>query len=89
MYRTDLFTLVEKENLTDNIKLSGLPDIVSKYTINHVFKLHDTLINLVLLVLLVILLPSKQFTDQFNGQIFHILYFQTKQTFEIPYFTNQ
>ena len=42
-YRTDLFPLIEKENLTDNIQLSGPPDINSKYTINQVFNLHDPL----------------------------------------------
>ena len=41
MYRTDQFTLKEKENLTVNINLSGHPDTDSKYTINQVFKLHD------------------------------------------------
>ena len=42
----NLFHLIEKENLTDNIKLSGLPDIDSKYTINQVFNLHDPLDNI-------------------------------------------
>ena len=45
MYRTDLFPLIEKENLTDNINLSGPPDTDSKYTINQVFNLHDPLDN--------------------------------------------
>ena len=38
---TDLFSLIKKENLTDNIKLSGSPDIILKHTINQVFNLHD------------------------------------------------
>ena len=46
MYRTDLFPLKEKENLTDNINLSGPPDIDSKYTMNQVFNLHDPLGNI-------------------------------------------
>ena len=33
-YKTDLFPIVDKENLTDNINLSGPPDLESKYTIN-------------------------------------------------------
>ena len=43
MYKTDLFPLKEKENLSDNINLSGPPDIDSKYTMNQVFNLHDPL----------------------------------------------
>ena len=46
MYKTDLFPLKEKENLTDNINLSGPPNNVSKYTKNHVFNLHDPLDNI-------------------------------------------
>ena len=42
-YKTDPFPLIEKENLTDNINLSGPPNNDSKYTINHVFNLHDPL----------------------------------------------
>ena len=42
-YKTDLFPLIEKENLTDNINLSGPPNNDSKYSINHVFNLHDPL----------------------------------------------
>ena len=38
----DLFPLIEKENLTDNINLSGPLNNDSKYTINYVFNLHDT-----------------------------------------------
>ena len=34
MYRTELFPLIEKEKLTDSMKLSGPRDIDSKYTIN-------------------------------------------------------
>ena len=45
IYRTDLLPLIEKENLTDNINLSGLPDIDSKYTKNQVFNLHYPLDN--------------------------------------------
>ena len=41
MYRTDLFPLIEKENLTDNINLSGPPDNDSNHVINQVFNLHD------------------------------------------------
>ena len=40
-YRTDLFPLIEKENLTDNINVSVPPDIDSKFKINQVFNLHD------------------------------------------------
>ena len=43
MYKKDLFHLIEKENLTDNIKISGPPNNDSKYTINHVFNLQDPL----------------------------------------------
>ena len=42
-YKTDIFLLIEKENLTDNINLSGPPNNDSKYTINHVFNLHNPL----------------------------------------------
>ena len=45
MYRTDLFPLIEKENLIDKKNLSGPPDKVSKYTINQVFNLHEPLDN--------------------------------------------
>ena len=45
-YKTDLFPFKEKENLTDNINLSGPPNNVSKYTKNHVFNLHDPLDNI-------------------------------------------
>ena len=37
LYRTDLFSLIEKENSIDNINLSGPPDTDSKYTINQIF----------------------------------------------------
>ena len=37
------FPLIEKENLTDEINLSGPPIINSKYTINQVIDLHDPL----------------------------------------------
>ena len=46
MYRTDFFPLIEKENLTDKIKLSGPPDTDSKNTINQNFNLHDSLDNI-------------------------------------------
>ena len=42
-YKKGLFPLIEKENLTDDINLSGPPRNDSKYTINHVFNLHDPL----------------------------------------------
>ena len=42
-YREDIFLLIEKENLTDNINLSGPSHIDSKYTIYQVFDLHDPL----------------------------------------------
>ena len=45
MYRRDLLPLVEKENLTDNMNLSGPPDLDSKFTINQVFNIHDPLYN--------------------------------------------
>ena len=35
--------MIEKENLTDKINLSGPPKNNSKYTINQVFDLHDPL----------------------------------------------
>ena len=41
--KKDLFLLIEKENLTDKINLSGPQTSDSKYTINQVFKLHDPL----------------------------------------------
>ena len=46
MYRTDSFSIKEKENRTDNIYLSGPPDTDSKYTINQDFNLHDPLDNI-------------------------------------------
>ena len=46
MYWTDLFPQFEKENLTNNINLSGLPDIDSKNTINLNYNLHDPLHNM-------------------------------------------
>ena len=46
MYRLDLFPLIKEENLTNNINLSGPPDIDSKYTINQVFNIHDPLDNI-------------------------------------------
>ena len=39
----DLFPLIEKENLTDRINLSGPKTKDIKYTINQVFNLHDPL----------------------------------------------
>ena len=42
-HRTDTFPLIEKENLTDKINLSGPPINNSKYMINQVFDLHDPL----------------------------------------------
>ena len=42
-HKKDLFSLIEKENLTDKINLSGPQTNDSKYTINQVFDLHDTL----------------------------------------------
>ena len=41
--KKDLFLLIEKENLTDKINLSGPQTNDSKYTINQVFDLHDPL----------------------------------------------
>ena len=43
MYRTVLFSLVEKENLTDIMIFSGPPGLNSKCTINQVFNLYDPL----------------------------------------------
>ena len=43
LYKKDLFLLIGKENLTDNVNLSGPPNTYSKYTINHIFNLHDPL----------------------------------------------
>ena len=42
-HKKDLFQLIEKENLTDKINLSGPKTIDSKYTINQVVDLHDPL----------------------------------------------
>ena len=42
-YKKDFFPLIEKENLTDKINLSGPQTNYSKYTINQVFDLHDPL----------------------------------------------
>ena len=42
-HKKDLFPLIEKENLTDKINLSGPQTNDSKYTINQVFDLHDRL----------------------------------------------
>ena len=42
-HKKDLFPLIEKENLTDKINLSGPQTNDSKYTINQVFDLHDSL----------------------------------------------
>ena len=42
-HKKDLFLLIEKENLTDKINLSGPQTNDSKYTINQVFDLHDEL----------------------------------------------
>ena len=41
--KSTLSPLIEKENLTDNINLSGTPINDAKYTINHVFNVHDPL----------------------------------------------
>ena len=41
--KKELFPLIEKENLNDNINLSGPSNNDKKYTINHVFNLHDPL----------------------------------------------
>ena len=42
-HKKHLFPLIEKENLTDKINLSGPQTNDSKYTINQVFNLHDSL----------------------------------------------
>ena len=42
-HKKDSFPLIEKENLTDTINLSGPLPNDSKYTINQVFNLHDPL----------------------------------------------
>ena len=42
-HKKALFPLIEKENLTDKINLSGPQTNDSKYTINQVFDLHDPL----------------------------------------------
>ena len=42
-HKKDTFPLIEKENLTDKINLSGPPINVLKFTINQVFDLHDPL----------------------------------------------
>ena len=43
LYKKDLFSFIEKENLTDNINLSGPPINDSKNTINLFFNIHDPL----------------------------------------------
>ena len=42
-HKNNLFPLIEKENLTDKINLSGPQTNDSKYTINQVFDLRDQL----------------------------------------------
>ena len=42
-HKKDLFPLIEKEDLSDKINLSGPQTNDSKYTINQVFDLHDPL----------------------------------------------
>ena len=42
-HKKDFFPLIEKENLTDKLNLSGPQTNDSKYTINQVFDLHDPL----------------------------------------------
>ena len=42
-HKKDTFPLIEKENLTDKINISGTPINDSNYTINQVFDLHDPL----------------------------------------------
>ena len=42
-HKKDFFPIIEKENLTDKINLSGPQTNDSKYTINQVFDLHDPL----------------------------------------------
>ena len=42
----NLFLLIEKEKMTDKIKLSRPPDLDSKHTINQIFVFHDPLDNL-------------------------------------------
>ena len=46
MYRTDLFPLVEKKNLTEIINLSGPSDLDSKYTLNQGYNLIEPLDNI-------------------------------------------
>ena len=41
--KKDPFLLIEKENLTDKINLTGPPTNDPKYTVNQVFDLHDPL----------------------------------------------
>ena len=41
--KKDIFPLIEEENLTEKINLSGTPNNDSKYTINQVFNLHNPL----------------------------------------------
>ena len=43
LYKKNLFTLIGKKNLTENVNLSGPPNTDSKCTNNHVFSLHDPL----------------------------------------------
>ena len=42
-HKKDILPLIEKENLTDKINLSGPQTKDLKYTINQVFDLHDPL----------------------------------------------
>ena len=43
LFKKDLFPSIEKKNFTDNINLSRPANNDATYTINHVFKIHDTL----------------------------------------------
>ena len=42
-YKKNLFPVIENDNLTDHINLSGPPNNDSKYTISHVFNLQGPL----------------------------------------------
>ena len=71
-HKKDTFPLIEKENLTDKINLSGPPINDSNYSINQVFDLHDPLDTIPLSkieVESIFLPPTEKFTLQLLQKI--------------------
>ena len=68
--KKDHFPLIEKEDLTDKINLSGPQTNDSKYTINQVFDLHDPLDTIPLSKLEIenIFLPPTENNYSFNTE---------------------